>query len=270
MFGKEKDAPVSSKGTPTQSSTVTREEPETPVTATRPDPVTASPAQSSTSDPWEAPIRRRTIQAQDIIDDPDFEQSEDILIKAQPSMQNDQCKFTINRPVLPGLSWWFGSFESAEGSPLGQALFSIEGVETVLIHDDSITVTRGDKTIVDWKPFAEEAGSAIREVLQTEEIPVGQAILDKIPEEKDIREGIQNVIDTEVNPGVAGHGGKISLLNVVGNTVLIQMGGGCQGCSSADVTLKMGIHNAFRKAVPAVGAIYDETDHSAGINPYFS
>jgi Fe-S cluster biogenesis protein NfuA len=48
------------------------------------------------------------------------------------------------------------------------------------------------------------------------------------------------------------------------------MGGGCQGCSAADLTLKQGIHTSFRKAVPMVGAIFDETDHTAGLNPYFS
>jgi Fe/S biogenesis protein NfuA len=57
---------------------------------------------------------------------------------------------------------------------------------------------------------------------------------------------------------------------VRGNSVYISMGGGCQGCSAADQTLKQGIHQAFRNAVPQVGAIYDETDHSAGTNPYFS
>ena len=44
----------------------------------------------------------------------------------------------------------------------------------------------------------------------------------------------------------------------------IKMGGGCQGCSVADVTLKQGIHGAFREAIAGIGAIYDETDHSAG------
>ena len=54
-----------------------------------------------------------------------------------------------------------------------------------------------------------------------------------------------------------------------GNSIYIEMGGGCQGCSAADVTLKEGIHRSFRDAVPGVGAIYDDTDHAAGENPYF-
>ena len=90
-----------------------------------------------------------------------------------------------------------------------------------------------------------------------------------MPSEEAVRHGIQKAIDEEVNPGVAGHGGRITLEKVKGNTITIQMGGGCQGCSSADVTLKQGIHGSFRKFVPQVGAIFDETDHTAGLNPYF-
>ena len=83
-------------------------------------------------------------------------------------------------------------------------------------------------------------------------------------------DAVKKFIDEEVNPGVAGHGGQINLLAVKGNSVTIQMGGGCQGCSAADLTLKQGIHTSFRNAVPQVGAIFDETDHTAGLNPYFS
>ena len=96
-----------------------------------------------------------------------------------------------------------------------------------------------------------------------------RTVLAEIPEETAVREGVQVCIDEEVNPGVAAHSGYITLTEVRGNSVYIQMGGGCQGCSAADLTLKQGIHEAFRKAVPGLGAIYDETDHAAGLNPYF-
>ncbi|MCH8156865.1 MAG: NifU family protein, partial [Nitrospinae bacterium] len=99
--------------------------------------------------------------------------------------------------------------------------------------------------------------------------PVSRTIIDEMPSEETIRQGIQKAIDEEVNPGVAGHGGNITLEKIKGNTITIQMGGGCQGCSAADLTLKQGIHSSFRKFVPQVGAIFDETDHTAGLNPYF-
>jgi Fe-S cluster biogenesis protein NfuA len=145
----------------------------------------------------------------------------------------------------------------------------MEDVETVLVLESTLTITRKDKTIVDWKPLAIEVGAAVRRVLEEGGPLIAEKIITELPSEEAIRKGIQENIDAEVNPGVAGHGGHITLQSVKGNTITIQMGGGCQGCSAADLTLKQGIHTSFRKAVPKVGAILDETDHSAGVNPYF-
>jgi Fe/S biogenesis protein NfuA len=80
---------------------------------------------------------------------------------------------------------------------------------------------------------------------------------------------VQRVIETEINPGVAMHGGYVSLLDVQGDTAYIALGGGCQGCGMADVTLKQGIEVAIKKAVPAIARILDSTDHASGTNPYY-
>lgn len=198
------------------------------------------------------------------------ENSDEVLIKAQPSPTGDQCLFTVNRSLMKGHSWYFSGFESAAESPLAEALFCLDDIETALVCESTVMVTRKDKTLVDWVPLAKEVGAAIREVLLADNGLIAEKIISDLPSEEEIREGIQKVIDIEVNPGVAGHGGNISLLAVKGNSVTIQMGGGCQGCSAADLTLKQGIHTSFRTAVPKVGAIFDETDHTAGLNPYFS
>ncbi len=80
---------------------------------------------------------------------------------------------------------------------------------------------------------------------------------------------VQEVLDTKINPSVAGHGGYITLLEVKGSTAYIALGGGCQGCGMADVTLKQGIEVAIKNAVPAIQAVLDTTDHAAGDNPYY-
>jgi len=216
------------------------------------------------------PHGRKMIQAPLISGDLYPPASPEVLIRAQVAPGGDACVFRLNRPLFSGHSWYFPNFESAAGSPLAEALFCHDDVETVLVMEAMLTVTRKDKTLVDWKPLAKDVGQVVREVLAAGGPLIAEHIVRGMPGEDAIREGIQRVIDTEVNPGVAGHGGRISLLGVSGNTVTIQMGGGCQGCSAADLTLKQGIHTAFRKAVPFVGAILDETDHSAGLNPYFS
>jgi Fe/S biogenesis protein NfuA len=81
---------------------------------------------------------------------------------------------------------------------------------------------------------------------------------------------VQKVIDEYINPGVAGHGGWVLLKDVKEKTVFVEMGGGCQGCGLSAVTLRQGIENAIRQAVPEVGEIVDVTAHDAGENPYYS
>ncbi|MEK9629277.1 MAG: NifU family protein [Nitrospinota bacterium] len=228
------------------------------------------PTESATAFSDAPPAPRTVIHAPALKDSVFPEESEQILIKAQPSPTGDQCMFTVNRVLMADCSWYFDSFESAAESSLAESLFSLDDVETVLVCESTVTVTRKDKTLIDWVPLAKEIGGAIRGALEEGRPLIAEKIISSIPTEEVIRAGIQKVIDEEVNPGVAGHGGQINLLSVKGNSVTIQMGGGCQGCSAADLTLKQGIHTSFRKAVPEVGAIFDETDHTAGLNPYFS
>jgi Fe-S cluster biogenesis protein NfuA len=90
-----------------------------------------------------------------------------------------------------------------------------------------------------------------------------------MPSEEEIRDALQGVIDREINPGIASHSGVIKLNRVVGNTAYITMGGGCQGCAASKITLRSGVERSFRQAVPALGALLDETDHAAGVNPFF-
>jgi len=86
----------------------------------------------------------------------------------------------------------------------------------------------------------------------------------------ELKERVQALLDNSINPAVAGHGGHIELIDVKDNTVYIQMGGGCQGCGAADVTLKAGIERMIKEEIPEVTEILDVTDHAAGQNPYYS
>ena len=81
---------------------------------------------------------------------------------------------------------------------------------------------------------------------------------------------IRELLETEINPSVAEHGGHIALIDVKPDTVYIRLEGGCQGCGMADVTLKNGIETAIKQAVPAITAVLDVTDHAGGDNPYYS
>lgn len=86
----------------------------------------------------------------------------------------------------------------------------------------------------------------------------------------DLKTKVQELIDSSINPAVAGHGGFVELLDVKDNTVYLQMGGGCQGCGAADITLKSGIERLIKEEIPEIVEVLDATDHAAGSNPYYT
>ena len=191
----------------------------------------------------------------------------EISITGEP-ITDAMCRFTVDRPVFPDKSFAFLSKEAAEGSSLAQRLFEIDGISRVVISHDQITIHKSSGT--DWPVIGKSVGAAIRAHLATDDPAVSEAAWDIVPSSEEIRERVQQVLDTEINPSVAEHGGVVRLINVQDNLVYIQMGGGCQGCGQADVTLKFGIENSIRAAVPGVGDILDVTDHASGRNPYYT
>ncbi len=82
-------------------------------------------------------------------------------------------------------------------------------------------------------------------------------------------ERVKTVLDTEINPAIATHGGSITLVGVEGTEIYLEMGGGCQGCAMSRMTLRQGVERMVRQAVPEVTVIHDVTDHSSGENPFF-
>lgn len=84
-----------------------------------------------------------------------------------------------------------------------------------------------------------------------------------------LAEALQKVIDEKINPAVASHGGWVALVGVDQDTAYLRLGGGCQGCGMANVTLKQGIEVMIREHVPAITKVLDVTDHAGGKNPYY-
>jgi len=192
---------------------------------------------------------------------------EDIRITAEPK-DNSTCRFVVDRPIYPDGSAFFGNKDRASGSGLAEKLFAIDGVSSVLIQDSLVTVTA--ETGGNWMPIAKQVGTAIRAVVASGDKAVSDAVLSSIPDADVIKKRVQSILDQEINPAVAAHGGWVELIDVKRNEVFIRMGGGCQGCGMADVTLKQGVEKSIREAIPEVGAIMDTTDHASGRNPYYS
>jgi Fe/S biogenesis protein NfuA len=80
---------------------------------------------------------------------------------------------------------------------------------------------------------------------------------------------VAQVIDRRINPAIAQHGGRAMLDHVAGDVAYVRLGGGCQGCGMATVTLDQGIESAILESVPEIRQVVDVTDHTAGENPYY-
>jgi len=197
----------------------------------------------------------------------------EIRITAEP-IDNQRCKFVLSVPVLSGGVRRFAGADEAKGSPLAAAIFAIPGlaVSELIVSGNIVTIVK--KSPAPWQAVGQAVGIAIRSAL-TADVPAvtparkpaageGSAVDDDA-----LYEQVAKVFDEQVNPMVARHGGHVELIDVQDAVVMLRMGGGCQGCGMADVTLRQGIEGMLAQLVPAVRGIVDITDHTSGANPYF-
>ena len=84
-----------------------------------------------------------------------------------------------------------------------------------------------------------------------------------------VAQRVMQVIDQQINPSIAMHGGSAQLVAVEDATAYVRLGGGCVGCGMATVTLSQGIEVAIKEAVPEITSVVDVTDHASGTNPYY-
>ncbi len=190
----------------------------------------------------------------------------EIRITGEPSRTGDRCAFTVDRPLFPGESAHFGDAASGAHSLLAAELLAIPGVESVLIADNMVTVSAAHP--VDWPALG--IGNVIRKHIRSGGPIVSEDYFRNLPAEGDLKWAIRDLLERQINPAVAAHGGYVELIDVRKNNVYLRLGGGCQGCGAADVTLKQGIEKAIRDLAPVVGEILDTTDHAAGRNPFYA
>ena len=84
-----------------------------------------------------------------------------------------------------------------------------------------------------------------------------------------VAERVVQVVREMINPAIASHGGVAEVVAVEDDTVYVRLGGGCQGCGMATVTLSQGIESTLKQTVPEITKVVDVTDHAGGTNPYY-
>jgi len=130
---------------------------------------------------------------------------------------------------------------------------------TVLMSRDGANRLEG--ATVDFVERVNESGFEVRPVRKTPTFPG--------PPTGELAEKVKEILETQVNPAVASHGGQIILVDVQGTDIYIEMGGGCQGCALSRMTLKQGVERMVRQAVPEVTGVFDVTDHTSGESPFY-
>ncbi len=85
----------------------------------------------------------------------------------------------------------------------------------------------------------------------------------------DVAQRVAQVLDAQINPAIASHGGRADLVAVDDDIAYLRLSGGCAGCGMAAVTLSQGIEVAIKQSVPEIARVVDVTDHASGTNPYY-
>ena len=137
------------------------------------------------------------------------------------------------------------------------------GSFTVLVDQSSVDRLNGAR--VDFVETIQESGFQI-----TPDPDAVKTAMDDAGPAGELADRVSHILETEINPAIASHGGIINLIDVQGTEIFIEMAGGCQGCAMSRMTLRQGVERMVSQAVPEVTAIHDVTDHASGDNPYFS
>lgn len=94
--------------------------------------------------------------------------------------------------------------------------------------------------------------------------------LPQISEGSSLEDRVNYILYNEINPGLAAHGGMVSLEEIFDESVaVLRFGGGCQGCGMVDVTLKDGVEKTLLEQIPQLTEVRDVTDHSVKENAYY-
>jgi Fe-S cluster biogenesis protein NfuA len=194
--------------------------------------------------------------------------TENIQITMEVDRRNPLlCRFTSARTLYVGTKTVTNTNE-AKGVTLAEELIWLSGVERIQIIGHLLVVTKtADR---DWNDLGKEIESVLTSYLISSHALTPDDVHEKMMLlGRNTREKVQYLIDTQINPGVAEHGGSVQVVDVKNDSVYLKLHGGCQGCGAADFTLRQGIEAIVKRAVPEIQQIIDLTNHSEGMNPYY-
>ena len=139
---------------------------------------------------------------------------------------------------------------------------------TVLLAGSDAPVL--EDAVVDFVERVNESGFEVR-TKASSSVGSTQGASNERPSgpEGELANRVKDLLDRQVNPGIAAHGGVITLVDIKGTEIFLEMSGGCQGCAMSRLTLRQGVERMLRQAIPEITEVHDVTDHESGASPYF-
>lgn len=200
--------------------------------------------------------RQLTVMLQRIPSQHELPNGPGLRIKARPLDDGGGCHLRANRQLVVGGSvrWSDQNLEAFGG--LGRKLWACGEFEAITLFGQFLLATFLPDRSVDWTQSARALATVLRAHLDAGLPVVDSSFADQVPDECAIAAALQTIIEQEVGPALAQHDGHLAITQIVGNTVFLEMGGTCKGCNSAVDTLRYGIDEAFRRAVPELGGIF--------------
>lgn len=146
--------------------------------------------------------------------------------------------------------------------------------------DTDLMIAAGDLTVVVPEADAEKLQGSELDipsndgqsglVLRNPNSPMSEPADGPIELTGEIPEQVQQLLDARINPAIAAHGGWAELVAIEDDTVIVRLGGGCQGCGMAKATVTAGIEQTITEHIPSITKVVDVTDHQSGESPYYA
>jgi Fe/S biogenesis protein NfuA len=179
--------------------------------------------------------------------------------------EGDKLALRIEVTGVSGFDYTYDlAFEPADGRR-DTDIVSAHGELSVIMPAEDVDKLRS--ATLDLPSSAGQGGLVLRNPNSPSPLATGPD--GKVELEGEVPEKVQQLLDVMINPSIAAHGGIAELVAVEGNTAYLRLGGGCQGCGLASVTLSQGIEQAIYQHLPEITKVVDVTDHAAGDNPYY-
>jgi Fe/S biogenesis protein NfuA len=184
-----------------------------------------------------------------------------------------------NEPEADALALWLevsGENNGAYAYDMYFQALADAGVGDVVQHDDdlpvvvpSTSVDRLQGATLDFVTDDSGEGGLVIVNPNTPPAPTLQGMGSEVDLSDPLAQSVVSVLEEQVNPSIAAHGGRADLVAVKDASVYLRLSGGCQGCGMAKATLSQGIEVILREAIPEIVNIVDVTDHADGTNPYY-